>query len=72
MLSRRLLTLLASIDDAAQKAGVPCTEPARQAALIAEAPAGSVPTSADVNSVRAQHAALWTRSRERPLGDGSR
>lgn len=69
--ARRLLTLLARVDDAARKAGVPCTEPARQAALIAEGPAGSVPTSADVSAVRAQHAALWTRSGGRPLHDDS-
>lgn len=58
-LSRLLLTLLARIDDAAHTAGLPCSEPARQAALIVEGCEGALGTRADVDAVRAQHATLW-------------
>ncbi|HEV2060914.1 MAG TPA: DUF2254 domain-containing protein [Solirubrobacteraceae bacterium] len=56
--SRRLLTLLARIDEAARSAGIRCIEPAHQAALIAEGCGASLATGADAASVRAHHAAL--------------
>ncbi len=62
--ARRLLTLLKHIEDAARRGGVRCFEPARQAALIAEGPDGEVPTHADVEGVRAEHARHWAPSRE--------
>lgn len=61
--SRRLLVLLAQVDAAARSAGLGCGEPARQAALIADGSDASLTTSADAESVRAQHAALWSPSR---------
>ena len=57
--ARRLLTLLKRIEDAAQRNAVRCSEPARQAALIAEGPTGAVPTRADVEGVRAAQARDW-------------
>ena len=57
--ARRLLVLLSRVDEAARKAGVRCTEAARQAALLAEGAQGNAPTEADVAGVRADHARLW-------------
>jgi hypothetical protein len=59
VVSRRLLVLLERVEDAARRHGVPCLEPARQAAPIAEGPEGEVPTRADVDGVRTQHAGTW-------------
>jgi uncharacterized membrane protein len=59
VVSRRLLVLLERVEDAARRHGVPCLEPARQAALIAEGPQGEVSTRADVDGVRTQHAGTW-------------
>lgn len=58
--ARRLLTLLKRIEDAARRNAVRCSEPAWQAALIAEGPTGAVPTQADVEGVRAAHARDWS------------
>ena len=59
VVARRLLVLLARVDDAAGRHGVPCLEAARQAALLAQGPEGEVPTRADVDGVRAQHTRTW-------------
>ena len=56
--ARSLLRMLAQIDAAA---GLRCTEPARQAALVAEGSEGALPTTADVDGVRSTYAELWLR-----------
>lgn len=61
--SRRLLTLLGRVEDAARRGAVPCSEAARQAALIAEGPDGEVPTGADVEGVRAAYSQRWAARR---------
>ena len=59
VVGRRLLTLLERIERAASKAGLDCTEPARQAALIAEGGQRDLPAQADGEDLRAAHARLW-------------
>lgn len=61
--SRRLLTLLGRVEDAARRGAVPCSEAARQAALIAEGPDGEVPTGADVEGVRDVYSQRWAARR---------
>ena len=58
VVARGLLRMLAQIDAVA---GARCTEPARQAALVAEGPDGALPTAADVDGVRSSYAELWLR-----------
>lgn len=69
-ISRHLLVLLGRIEDAARTGGLPCVEPSRQAALIVEGAAAALPTTTDVDALRAEHAALWPPSGARPLRDG--
>lgn len=59
VVSRRLLTLLARVERAAQDGGVRCFEAARQASLIADAAGSDLPTQADADGIRAEHARLW-------------
>lgn len=59
VVARRLLVLLERIEEAARRHGVELSEPARQAALVAEGPAGAVPTDADAQSVRGEFLRRW-------------
>lgn len=59
VVSQRLLTLLGRIEDEAERNGMECTEPARQAALIAEGAGDDLPTVSDAVAVRQAQARRW-------------